>query len=199
MMYQFSSAIRYLSKTIDEVLPGDPLYVESLITRSQCYSQINEKIKALQDINESLIYQPDNLRARLERGRFLVEDNPEDAIEEYEKVLDAEDIDTDLQAEAYFRIGYAFIKKGEPDVAIRSLLQAQRLDPNHPRVSLIKDIINEIDEKIPKTPKEDLTGNELKDEEGEEGGEVEDFGEFEEVFMESEFLSIHTSFSIDCF
>eukprot|EP01123_Difflugia_compressa_P007635 TRINITY_DN2080_c1_g2_i3.p1 TRINITY_DN2080_c1_g2~~TRINITY_DN2080_c1_g2_i3.p1 ORF type:complete len:605 (-),score=172.32 TRINITY_DN2080_c1_g2_i3:39-1853(-) len=147
---QFSSAIRYLSKALDELLPGDPLYVEALITRAQCYSQIAENAKALQDIGEAIFHEPHNLRAKLERGRFLLNDNLDGAIAEYESVLNFDGVDKDTQAEAYFRIGYAYLKKGEPDVAIRSLQQSERLDPTHPRVSLLKEILNDLDEKIPK-------------------------------------------------
>eukprot|EP01124_Arcella_intermedia_P025246 TRINITY_DN447_c0_g1_i1.p1 TRINITY_DN447_c0_g1~~TRINITY_DN447_c0_g1_i1.p1 ORF type:complete len:453 (+),score=143.53 TRINITY_DN447_c0_g1_i1:48-1406(+) len=167
LLNKFSLAVRYLGKTINEVIPGDPLYVEALMVRAQCYHQMGDKKKALQDVNEAIFYQPENHRCRLEKGRYL-EDNPDEAIEEYEKVLDAENVDKDSQAEAYFRIGYAYLKKGEPEVAIRSLQQSERVDPEHPRVQVLKEILKELE-----TRAKEQEAEEKRKAEGGEGGEGE--------------------------
>jgi len=147
MLKQYSLAIRYLSKTIDELLPGDPLYVESLLTRAQCYSYVESLPKSIQDIKEVLCHQPQNWKARLELGRYYLEDdNIDAAVEEYESVLD-DKIDHATKAETYFRLGFAFLKKGEIDVAFRSLRQSEKIEPSHPRVALIKDILEDMEKK----------------------------------------------------
>jgi len=139
---QYASAIRYLTMTINQAGAGGDLNLAALTVRALCYFEISDKNKSLQDINEVLFYEPDNVRAKLERGRYNADSKPVSALRDFKDCMSSPI--KEEKGEALFRAGVIYLKTGATTEGEKMFSELEALDPTHPRVHTAKELLQTI-------------------------------------------------------